>query len=249
MRTILTLLLALTLLALSGAPSQAAWLRTSELTYNTAHTLEQGETSVGLLHPLQYGISDRVQLSVHPVLVLIGTPNLGVRWRAYRERPWTVSLNVGMLWSLLTREDAAGNSDESVAEGVEVGFPGTLQVTATVSVDLADAWVVSFGTGPALDMLDVDANRVMAELHASVLWLVDPENLLMLHLAGNLVAYSQTAGESVLRRPVAQLTYAHSFGQLHLAVGFAVGEFRIATSFEETATWPVFPVIDLWWRL
>ena len=61
--------------------ANATWSDHADLIYDTAFTLDQGEFEVGVISPLMYGVNDRVQLSMHPILLLILSPHVGLRWQ------------------------------------------------------------------------------------------------------------------------------------------------------------------------
>jgi hypothetical protein len=236
-------MLVLLLTAATADPASAAWVRTSQLTYNTAHTLDSGELEVGILSPLQYGISDRVQAAIHPVLLLIGAPNLSLRWRVTRNQPLTVALNFSATWSLLRREDALGDLAETGC--TTCGNPGQLLVTTTASWAVSKTVLLSLGVGPALDFLDLEPSRFLAEIHGSALWTMTPDQLLMLHVAG----FVKVVGQQEARLPVVQLTYARACGPVHVGVGVAIGDFPLARELDQSDEWFLYPVLDVWWRL
>lgn len=243
MRTILAgLAIVLVLLSDLGA-ARGAWVRPSELTYNTAHTLEAGQLEVGILSPLQYGVSERVQVGLHPILLLIGAPNLAVRWRVTPAREVTVSLDLSAWWSLLRRENelAIPQSDGCT----NCGYPGQFQLTTTISWAVSRNVMLSVGTGPAFDFLDFEPYGVGAEVHGSLLWLITSDQLVMLHASGTF----QIVGGQPQREPVVQLMYARACGTMHVGVGLAFGDFPIAREFDTSESWFVYPVLDLWWRI
>ena len=103
----------------------------------------------------------------------------------------------------------------------------------------------------------------MLELHTSLLWLIDSENLLMLHGNINVHPWDSYAATS---REYVQFMYAHALGALHIGVGLAMGEFIFVEDgstirslpgssgsqvvYEgRSQTLPVYPVLDLWIRL
>jgi len=225
--------------SLLGAPDQsrASWLRPSQLTFNTAHTLDRGVLEVGLLSPLQYGITEGLQLAIHPLLSLVGVPNVTIRWRPTPSTDAVaVGVNLGAIWSFLPEENA------STGTLVDNSF----QVLATVSVSwsITKEVMLTLGAGPSVEYDFIDVG-VAAELHASLLWLIDADQLLMLHAEG----YVALSGPEPRRSPVVQLMYARACGVTHVGVGVAVGDFQLARAFDRKETWVLYPVIDLWWRL
>ncbi|MEZ4268879.1 MAG: hypothetical protein R3F39_21190 [Myxococcota bacterium] len=255
--------LALALVSALCPHAEASWTNRADLIYGTAHTLDQGELEVGIFSPLQYGVSDSVQLALHPILLLVLTPHLSARWRVSKSRRVTGSIDVGATWSFLDRVNREGLRvvDDGACHGC--GFPGTLQLTGTVSVEVTKGLMLSAGAGPALDFLNLRPELFLLELHASALYLINADNLLMLHGATNIHPW---AGSSATSRSSLQLMYAHAWGAVHLGVGLAMGKFALIVD-EGTVRslpgrggvtvehrgnikqWPVYPVVDVWIRL
>ena len=206
---------------LCAPTAHAVWADRADLIYRSAHTLDEGEFEFGIFTPLQYGVSDQVQIALHPILLLVLTPHASLRWRVLPEGPLTLALDLDLTWSFLDEVDDQGRR---VADATcnECGFPGTMQLTGTMSWEVVDGLTWSFGTGIGVDVLDLNPQRGMLELHTSFLWLIDSENLLMLHGNINVHPWDTYAATS---REYVQFMYAHALGALHIGVGLAVGEF------------------------
>jgi hypothetical protein len=242
-RTITRLLCAVALLA---PAARADWNGAPDITQATAHTLNEGELEFGLIAPLQYGINDAVTASIHPIMLLIGVPSLNVRWRVTPPRQIAVALNIGAAWSFLETEDANGRPDDGTCTQDLLGFPGTAHVSATTTWEILPTLTLSGTTGLSLDFLDLHPIRYLLELSLALHWLVTPDDMLML-LGQTFLNFEETELD-ILHRPTGQLMYAHSFGNLSLAVGLALGHFPIKIGAFEEIAWPVYPVVDLWWR-
>ena len=228
----------------AGCPGRPSWVRGDDLTYGTAHTLEEGRYEIGIFTPFQIGISDRFHAAIHPILSFVA-PSVSLRYHFYDGERFDVAANVGVIWSFLGEEDADEHPIADDQDCAECGFPGLTQLTATASWEPLPGLMISAGVGPALDWLDLKPVRFMVEIHLSVLGLIDSEHLVMLHTN----AYLDTTGGPVLRRPVLQVSYAHDWDGFVAAFGVAVGEFPVKTGQEEIERLPVYPVIDFWWRL
>ena len=247
---------------LSANEASATWSDHADLIYDTAFTLDQGEFEVGVVSPLIYGVNDRVQLSMHPILLLILSPHAGLRWQLTPTGPLGVALNLEGTWSFLEPVDSEGREvlDDSACD--DCGFPGSVHAWPTVSWHATPGLLLSAGAGPRVDFLDLNHEDTALVTHASAQWIIDPENLLMLHGTMDTRPWSS----SKISDPVAQLTYVHAWGILHLAVGVAVGSFDIViepgtlssvadapggtvATAGNIDTWNVFPVIDLFFRL
>lgn len=255
--------LAFALTAAVADSARASWANRADLIYGTAHTLDQGELEVGIFSPLQYGVSDSVQLALHPILLLVLTPHLSARWRVSKARRVTGAVDIGATWSFLDKVNRDGLRVVDGGACDRCGFPGTVQLTGTVSVEAVKGLMISAGSGPALDFLNLRPELFLLEIHASVLFLINPDNLLMLHGATNIHPWAGSASTS---RNSLQLMYAHAWGSVHLGVGLAAGKFALVVD-EGTVRslpgrggvtvvhrgnikhWPVYPVLDVWIRL
>jgi len=236
------LLASLILLCLFASGAKADWLRTSELAFNTAFTVDRGELEIGVFSPLRYGVSEKVQFSTHPILILVGAVNLSLRWRVTPVQRVTVALNVSADVDLVNKEDIAG--ERSLGSCVNCGVPSRFQTTATVSIGLSKSLLLSLGIGPSVDFVDFGYARLMAELHGSLIWMIDSKQLLLLHSSG----YLNLEGPGEAKVPSTQLMYARACGNLNLGLGLAFGSFEVARNADEVHEWFAYPVMDLWWR-
>ncbi|MEE2779086.1 MAG: hypothetical protein VYE15_01080 [Myxococcota bacterium] len=260
--TLTALLLGISLI-LGTTTAEATWDERADLIYGSANTLDNGEIEVGLFSPLQYGITDQVQIAMHPVLLLMLTPHGALRWRLLPDGEFTASIDVEGTWSFLDKVD---NLERRVLTdgpcGTTCGYPGSVQITGTGSWEISPRVLLSASGGFVTDFLDLNAMDKRLTSRASLAWLLNPNNLLLLHGFMDLSPWED--------EPVgpwgAQISYAHAWGVLHLAVGLAVGEFQLVIEREtvrnlggdsgallvesgNVKTFPVFPMIDLWFRL
>jgi hypothetical protein len=225
---------------------RADWGGAPDITQGTAHTLNKGELEFGLIAPLQYGISDAVTASIHPIMLLIGVPSLNIRWRITPPREVVVALNIGATWSFLETEDTEGRADDGTCTQGRLGFPGTAHLSATTTWEILPTLALTGSTGLAMDFLDIQPIRYLLELSLALHWLVTPDDMLM--LLGRTFLDFEQVGVDIMHQPTGQLMYAHSFGNLSLAVGVALGHFPIKIDALEEIAWPAYPVVDLWWR-
>lgn len=236
------LLSGLLALCLFAPESYADWMRPSELTFNTAYTVDRGELEIGVFSPMRYGISESLQFSTHPVLILVGAVNLSLRWRVTPVRKVALALNLSADVDLVNQEDPQGNRSPGSCAGC--GLPTRFQTTATLSVSLTRTLLLSVGVGPAVDFRDLSYARTLAQVNGSLIWIIDPQKLLLLHSSG----YIQVDGQGPSPTPNIQLMYAHAWQTLHLGVGVALGSFDITLGDNQTHTWWGYPLVDLWWR-
>ena len=222
--------------------ARAEWLRTSDLSFDTAFTVERGELEIGVFSPLRYGVSERVQFSTHPILILVGAVNMSLRWRMTPVQRVTLAVNVAADVDLVSNENSLGQRFQGAC--ADCGVPSRFQTTATASVRLGKSWLLSLGVGPAVDFIDFGYVRFLAEVHGSLIWLVDSRNLVMLHSSG----YLSFDGPGRTGMPSTQLMYARACNNLNIGLGVALGSFGIARSSAERHEWFAYPVMDIWWR-
>lgn len=244
---------------MASESARAEWRRTSDLELNTAYTLEEGALQLGIISPLTVGVTDAFQATFHPLLLLLGQPTLALRLRVTPVDDVTIALNVAGGWSFVQKEDRTGTPeaqarrtlprpwtpDSNSERDVDVGYPGMLQLTATMTVRLGKAWLVSWGFGPAVDFLGGDPIRGAAEVHLSADWLITAKHLLMVQLS----AYVPVTERVRLLRPEAQLLYGWAISdRVQLTAGLGFGDFIWSTSESHRTTFPVLPIVDLWFR-
>ena len=246
-----------------GMSSSAAafWKRNEDVVQNAAHTLEAEEFLIGVFMPLQYGIFDELTLSVHPVLELLLTPNVTLRYKVL-EDPVTVSLTAGYVQTFIRERD-------------EGGFPGTVEAGALVSISLNDHMVLTPYAGYLMDFATLDRVKQVQEVRTTTgqpvidfatsetmktldflvirhglsfglgfNWIIDSENLLI----GQLRAVIALDGQ-VHELPQFSLLWAHAWKKTRLGIGVAAGQFPVRTGDAVTFELPVYPILDLWVRI
>ncbi len=223
---------------------RAEWRRTTDVEMNTAYTLDEGDLTVGLFSPLSVGVTESFQASIHPLLLILGQPSLAFRQRLTPVDDVTASLNLAGTWSFIKRETADGRS-AAEADGATLGYPGTLQLTATTTVRLGSRWLVSGGGGAAVDFLGGDPVRGLIELHLSTHWLPTSRHIVMAQVMGYITARSPLE----LERPSAQILYAWAMtARLQLAAGLGLGDWQWESDTGTRRSLKVFPMLDLWFR-
>ena len=260
--TLALLVTTLALLTSSARPAHAVWADGADLIYRSAHTLDEGEFEVGIFSPLQYGINDQIQISLHPILLLVLTPHASLRWRVLPEGAVTLALDLTATWSFLNKEDIYQRRIDDDQTCAECGFPGSTQLTTTLSWEINENLTWSVGGGVGMDLLDVAPLRGLVELHTSMIWRIDTENLLMAHANINLHPWH----DDPTSREQIQVMYAHAWGFIHLGIGLAFGDFIFVEAVGSVRdlpggsgatiiyegdkhALPVYPVVDIWIRL
>ncbi len=210
------------------APASGEFGNIRRVFSGTAYTLEQGELAVGIFSPLQYGLFDQVTVSTHPILDLLLTPNVAIRYKVLDRSRVALGIGASYMQSFLS-------GDARMA-------PGTVSAFPTLSLPFTDEVALSFQGGYVLDIGPVRHGVLYG---ANLGWLVGPADLLWVAVQGR---YLFGSG---IERPTVMVTYTHAWYQLRLSVGIAVGSFptQIGTAATDLLDFPVYPVIDVWWLL
>jgi len=190
-------------------------------------------------------VTESFQASIHPLLLLLGQPSLAFRVRLVPISELTVSLDLAGAWSFINRETEDGESPSEASEGEAIGFPGTLQLGATLTWALGSDWLVSTSVGPAVDFIGDRPVRGMVMLQASLHWLAGPRHLIMLRLSG----YLDLTHVAALIRPVAQLAYSWAASsRVHLMLGLGLGDWVWEAADGGRKAVRVFPIGDVVFR-
>jgi len=212
----------------AATPARAEYGSVRRIVGGTAYTLEQGELAVGILSPVQYGLLDNLTVSTHPVLDLLLTPNVAVKFKAY-DGPVAISLN--------------GAYIETFLKSAKGTFPGTLSFFPMLTVPIGRAVSLTAQGGYVLDVSPV-SHGAMFGINAT--FLVGPSDLVQITLQDQW--YGGGRGFQV---PTAVVSYGHAWYRLRVTVGVAAGNFplQIGDSGAKVLNFPVYPVLDVWWLL
>ncbi|MBM4355898.1 MAG: hypothetical protein FJ109_19270, partial [Deltaproteobacteria bacterium] len=134
---------------LLGALPASAWESAEEVVHGSARVLEKGETMVGVLSPLGYGVHERVTVFTHPALLLLLTPSLWTRL-AILEGTSGLALEAGYQQSwldLLTADSTTdAEDDRSDAPGyVQLGVVWSQLLSRNVQLNVAGGYLAEFG--------------------------------------------------------------------------------------------------------
>lgn len=230
----------------TGMPGEAhaEWRRTTEIDWGTAYTIEEGSLSVGILSPLLVGVTDDLQVSVHPILLLVGKPSAALRYRLTPIGPVTLALNIGAAWSFIRRVDLEGRERAS-DDDTSTGFPGSVQASLSATFRLGDAWLLTAGGGGGIDFLGGTAERALIHLQLGAHYLINPRHMLMAQLSGLI---DPRAGGRLVR-PSLQTLYAWApSSRVQVGAGLSFGRFFWDVEPGRTRTIHIFPVADVWFR-
>lgn len=245
----------LLVLCLLWASPVRAWEHTREIIHGSARVLETGETIVGIVSPLAYGLVERVTVFTHPALLLLLTPNIWARINLLDESS-AIALETGYQQSLLVLEygeSPAADPDSGTTDPL----PGYFQVGAIFSQTLGPRVQLSaaFGYLVRFGGFTTDLNEHNSGLYYRLggHLLFREVNLVLAEVRGNWF------NSGITRYPSGTIIFARQLGRTRLGIGAAFGDFPISTDFQdatdprsgqtgETASLPVYPWIDLWWR-
>jgi len=222
-------------LLLVSATASAGWKNVRRVTQSTAFTAEKGEVQIGIFAPLTYGISERVLVQTHPLYDLLLTPNLAGRVMMW-DGPAVVSMSAGYAQSVLQLTERKGAGESYVGPVASWPILESLAVTAAVRY------------AAHIDPGSADVWRHGMSWQFAAQWLATQDDLVI-------VSYDQRRDltMSETQKPSVLLMYAHAFDLFHVAGGVNIGQFRLRDQQApddptRAATWPIMPVIDLWWR-
>jgi hypothetical protein len=223
-------------------PARAEWRRNADVAFNTAYTLQEGTLTMGVLGPLDIGVTDTLQFGLHPILLLVGKPSVALRYRLTPVGSMTFALNAGATWSFIQRVDADGREADAGSRGT-TGFPGTTQLTMLGTVELSPELTLTVGAGLGADFLGDTFLRAYIPAQVGLHLRLGAGHLLMVQ---GLVQFTPVDGG--LRRPAGQLMYGLSLTPLtQLALGVTIGPMPWQTTTGPT-TIGVFPFADIWFR-
>ncbi|GEM_PF-1787640 len=238
----LAVLAACTVLLLSPGTA-SAWETPGEIVHGTARLLEKGETIIGVLSPMGYGIHEKVTVFLHPALYLFLTPNVWGR-AALVTGGFAVSAEAGYQQSFLSIQSAAGEvSDE---------YPGLIQAGLISSMVFGKRWQVTLAAGYLVELSQEGrGNLGGVYARAGLDFLISPKNLIMAEVK------EKWMFEDGLSIPSVTMLFAREFGRMRVGGGLVFGEFSLATSASggdttgtpvEQVEFPVYPWVDAWWR-
>jgi len=241
----------------------AGWEGAKEVIHGSSRVLEKGETMVGVISPLAYGLHERVTAFTHPALHLLLTPNVWGRLAVLEGRAGA-ALETGYQQSFL--------SLSSVSDASKDHYPGFFQLGAVYSQLINDDLQVNTAAGY---LVDIDPGEDTASAYQTGFYyrvgtnlVVKRRNLLLAELRGKVMAGSDPS------IPTGTLTFARQLGRMRVGIGVSVGEFIIRTGYEDVAvegdeetadettggsteesarktteeTINIYPYFDLWWR-
>lgn len=247
--------------ALTAGQARAGWISPDRVVTNTAYTLEENELIIGVLSPLQYGVTEDVTIAIHPILALLLTPNVSARVRVWQEDA-VVSIAASYSQTFLREVafDARSAGDAATpyvrpgdTESVESGFPGSVQAGVLVSVAAGTETTFTPYAGYTVDFFTQLDSGLATQLstHGPVVglgfnWLIGQEDLLSVQIQA---LWSVPDGRPEI--PTGTVAWAHAWDELRLGVGVAAGRFPLRVGegvAGEVIDFPLYPYIDVWWR-
>jgi len=218
------------LAALLHAGSEArAWENVRQVVHGSARVLDKGETVIGVLSPVGYGLHERLTLFAHPALYLLLSPNAWLRLAVLNEE-LGLSAEAGYRQSFLS------------LSGGEGGYPGFFQLGLACSYAFTDHVQ---GTLAAGYLTDIDAGGAAGTYDAGIYWragahfLYKRVNLVMLEGRGKVMR------DQPLEWPSGSAIFARQLGRMRLGVGAAFGQFEVMPGEPPLL---VYPWVDVWWR-
>jgi len=229
-----------TALVLPSGPLQA-WESAAEVVHGSSRVLEKGETMVGILSPLGYGVHERVTVFTHPALLLLLTPSLWARL-AILEGSAGLALEGGYQQSwlyLITQEGGTGSGkDEMSAPGTaQLGLIWSQLLAPNIQLNVAGGYLAEFGRADRADRFSGLYWRIGAD------FLFKEVNLLLAEVRGKFLVGEDFAV------PTGTILFARQLGRARLGFGACFGRFG-PEQFPDVLDKPLFvyPWLDVWWR-
>ncbi len=251
MKTISTMISALALLTALPGIAHSDGLRPGDGDPNGADTLRRGETQVGLtIHPMAVGLTDRLQISTHPILLLLGVAELGAKLKIIDGNDFDLSLagNYFHMFADGPSALAAGNRgqlDGSLAFAWHANPSFTLGARASAArsfiyddgkVDLGIARLEASGAsgvgGGAWTDVAFGQHDLLVATFDMLQPLVDDDG----------AAVTVNGVRPSDRHWQASLMYAHAWESFRLGLGAFSNSALVADGHE------VMPMVDIWWR-
>ncbi|MCA9522626.1 MAG: hypothetical protein KC609_16730 [Myxococcales bacterium] len=219
-------------LSLWASSAWAYWPDSRKIVHNSAFALEGGEKILGIFTPLGYGINDWISVYIHPILLMLVTPNFNLRMTVYN-RKVAIAVQLGYTESFL---DFKSRRYPGIIEpGMRLSIPAGRYIVVNLGADYQLELFPGAGDGPTVQHHVV----VVAGLNA---W-IDRSNTISLN--GN---FSYNVSAKAFDIPTGTLLYAHGWETFRLGVGVAFGRFLFQTSKDKFSKLYAYPVIDVWWR-
>ena len=246
-------------LLLAPVTTSGYWKEPSDVVEGTAYNLKSGEFSIGVFAPLQYGITDEFTITLHPILELLLTPNIGFRAEIY-EGPVVINLTGSYLQTFLGLDERGGyqgRGEGGVILSTPVGsslifslFGGMSQRFTTLT-EKDETFIVEREDGG----VDFGTNKTVREIYSEELdtdlitslglnWVITRRHILMgqFRLRERISPQPETIVEGTLQ-------WAVAWERMRLSFGLLIGEQPFRDWAGERVTLPVYPLFDMWIRL
>lgn len=219
-------LIVLVLLTCLSLPAKADFDGIHSIVMHSAATLQDQEVMIGLFAPLGYGINDDLSIFLHPVLALLLTPNLYLRRRVLAREKVDLSIQAGYIQSFL--------------DSSRVHIPGVGHLLVLATYYPSKKWSFTAHAGYLLSLSPMD-HGVQAGVDAN--WLVTPADMITMSIS------EQWSYKHNFHIPYGLLVYTHAFDYVRISAGLAFSNLPLQVGPSEVKIFPIFPVIDVWWRL
>lgn len=214
-----------------ATPASAYWQDSRKVVHNSAYALEGGEKILGIFTPLGYGINDWITVYIHPILLMLVTPNFNLRMTVYN-RKVAIAVQLGYTETFLDFKSRR--------------YPGIVEPGLRLSIPAGKHIVVNLGTDYQLELFPGSGGPTVQHhvvLVAGLNAWFNRSNTLSLN--GN---FGYNVSSKSFDIPSGTLLYAHGWETFRLGVGVAFGRFLFQTSKDKFSKLYAYPIIDVWWR-
>ena len=198
----------------------------------SAHTLRNGESSIGLQR-LQYGISDDVTVFTSPMAALIGLPIFGVEFNVFRGTHWLYSMELVTTQSLPKEDNPRGWHETRLETTL------TFQPLPFLQFSALTGWALESGPDESLESKPWEFQKL--SIGASITWA--PLDWLFIQASTKDSTFFYGTEVLDIELIKSQAVIGVAWGPWRAAVGAALGKEHI---FEEDDG--IEPTFDLWVR-
>jgi len=206
-----------------------AWESAKDIVHGSARVLDKGETIIGVVSPLAYGLHERVTVFTHPALHLLLTPNIWGRL-SLLDDDTGLALETGYQQSLF-----AISSLGDYPGFFQLGLVASLLFTQSFQATVAGGYLVDFAPTELPDASYTTGFYWRSGAHL----LFKRVNLVMLEVSGKVMR------DVPVGVPTGKAIFARQLGRMRLGVGAAFGRFEVIPG--DDPLW-MYPWADVWWR-
>ena len=188
---------------------------------HSAATLQDDEVMIGLFAPLGYGLNEDLSIFLHPILELLMTPNIYLRYRYLSLPKLDLSVQAGYMQSLL---------DTS-----RIKIPATGHIMMLTTWYPLEQWSFSVHTGYIFYLNPVDHGM---QFGVDANWLITESDMLTFSVSDQWFRYGS------IKIPYGMVVYTHTFELVRISIGAAFSKLPFQTGTISVKYLPVIPIFN-----